>query len=69
MDGVLLEDCFKEMDKKFVSEGRKAALVIDTCSTHPQIENVKQIKLFFIPSNTSSQTQPMDQTAICSLKA
>ena len=44
------------MDKKFVSEGQKVALVIDSWLAHPQIENLKSIKLFFLPPNTTPQT-------------
>ena len=39
MDGVLLEQGDKEMDKKFVSEERKVALEINNCPAHSQIEN------------------------------
>ena len=55
--------------KKFVSEGKKVALVINNRLDHPQIENVKSIKMFSLPTNTTSQTQPMDQCVIRSLKA
>ena len=54
------------MDRKFVSEEKKVVLVIDSCPAHPQIENLKSIKLFFSP--TEHKVQPMDQGEICSLK-
>ena len=69
MDGALFEKCVREMDKKFVTEERKVALVINNCPAHPQIENLKSMMLFFLPPNTTSQTQPMDQGVIRSLKA
>ena len=31
MDGVLFEEWVKEMDKKFASEERRVALVMDNC--------------------------------------
>ena len=61
IDRELFEERVREMDKKFVYEGRKVALVIGNCPVHPQIENLKSIKLFFLSLNTTSQTQPMDQ--------
>ena len=64
MDRVLFEEWIREMDKKFFSEGRKVALVTDNYPAHPQIENLKSIKLFFLPANTTSQTQPMDQDSL-----
>ena len=66
---VLFEEWVREMDKKFVSEGRKIALEIRNCPAHPQIKSLKSIKLFFLPPNTTSQVQPMDQGEIRSLKA
>ena len=43
--------------------------MIDNCPAHPHIEYLKAIKLFFLPPNTTSITQPMDQGVIRSLKA
>ena len=43
------------------------ALVIDNCPAYPHIENLKSVKLFFLPQNTISTTQPMDQGVIRSL--
>ena len=43
--------------------------MIDNCPVRPQIENLKSIKLFFLPPNTNSQTQPRDQGIICSMKS
>ena len=44
-------------------------VAIDNCPAHPHIENLKAIKLFFLPPNTTSITQPMDQGVKRSLKA
>ena len=46
MDWVLLEEWGKEINKEFYSEGRKTALLINNFPAHPQIENLKSIKLF-----------------------
>ena len=59
----------REQDRKFESEGRKIALIIDNCSAHPHIDNLKAINLVFLPPNTTSKTQPMDQGVIRSTKA
>ncbi|XP_065056398.1 tigger transposable element-derived protein 4-like [Rhopilema esculentum] len=48
---------------------RKVALVFDKCPAHPEVENLKAIKLVFLPPNTTSKTQPTDQGVIRSLKA
>ena len=69
MDGVLFEEWVRELDRKFACEENNVALVIDNCPAHPHIENLKAIQLFFLPPNTTLQTQPMDQGVIRSLKA
>ena len=68
MDGALFEEWVRELDRKFASEGRSIALVIDNCPAQPHIEHLKSIKLFFLPPNTTSATQPMDQGDFKSLK-
>ena len=68
VDGILFEEWVRELDRKFLSEGINVALVIDNCHAHPHIENLKAIKLFFLPPNTTSLSQPMDQSVIRSLK-
>ena len=57
-----------EQYRKFALEGRKVALVIDNCTTLPNIENLKSITLCFLPPNTIVSFQPMDQGFIWSLK-
>ena len=69
VDGILFEEWVRELDRKFLSEGRNVAIVIDNFPAHPYIENLKTIKLFFLPPNTTSITQPIDQGVIRSLKA
>ena len=69
MDSELSEEWVREQDRTFALEGRKVALVIDNLlTTHPNIENIKSIKLCFLPPNTTSCLQPMDQGVIRSLK-
>ena len=69
MDGKLFEEWLRELDRKFAFEGRNVGFVIDNCPVHPHIDNLKAIKLYFLPLNTTSKTQPMDQGVIHPLKA
>ena len=62
MDGVLFEEWVRNLNKKFESEKRKVALIIGNCPAHPIINNLSHIKLVFLPPNTTSVSQPMDQT-------
>ena len=69
MDRKLFEEWPREMDRKFAFEGRNVAFVIDNCPDHSHIDNLKSIKLYFLPPDATSKTQPMDQGVIRSLKA
>ena len=68
MSGELSEDWVHDLDRKFAVSKRKIALIIDNCTAHPHIENLKWVELIFLPLNTS-HTQPMDQGIIRALKA
>ena len=46
----------------------KLALVMDNCTAHHNIENLKSATLYFLPPNITSCLQPMDQRVIRSMK-
>ena len=55
----------KNLKKKIA----KIVLIVDNCPAHPIIDGLKAIELVFLPPNTTSKTQPMDQGVIRSLEA
>ena len=67
MDGNLFVEWLRELDRKFLFEGRNVDFVIDNCPFHPHIDNLKVIKFYFLSHNSTSKTQPMDRGTICSL--
>ena len=69
MNSDLFEEWVRELDRKFEREERKVVLIVDNCPAHPVIKNLKAIELVFLPRNTISHTQPMDQGVIWSLKS
>ena len=69
IDSVLFEEWVRDVNKKFQAEGIKVALIIDNCSAHQIIENLSHVKLVFLPPNTTSVSQPMDQGVIRCPKA
>lgn len=69
MDSEIFSDYVRKLDTKFDAEGRKIVLIIDNCPAHPNVDNLKAIQLVFLPPNTTSKTQPMDQGVIRALKA
>ena len=69
MDSILFEEWVREIDRRFTAERKKVALVVDNCLAHPSIDNLVSVDLIFLPPNTTSKLQPMDQGVILSLKA
>ena len=68
MDSVLFDEWLRDLNEKFESDKRKVALIIDNCLAHPIIDKLLLIKLVFLPPNTTSVSQLMDQSIRC-LKA
>ena len=69
MSGELFKDWVHELDRKFAVSKRKIALIIDNCKAQRHLENFKWVKMIFLPPNTTSHTQTMDQGIIRALKA
>jgi hypothetical protein len=57
------------LTKKIQHQNRKVAMIIDNCPAHPNVKGLKATKLIFLPPNTTSHTQPMDQGIIKNLKS
>ena len=55
--------------KRFTKEGQKIVKLVDNCPAHPSIDNLASTELIFLPPNTTSKLQPMDQGVIRLLKA
>ena len=64
MDGDLFTEWVKELDRKFAAQDRKIALIVDNCPAHPIVDSLKAIELIFLPPNTTSKTQHMDQVLL-----
>ena len=65
---VFFDKWVKELDTEFKKENCKIVLIVDNCPAHPIVDGLKTIKLVFLPQNTTSKTQPMDQGVIRFLK-
>ena len=68
MVSELLTSWLTKLDGRFVRE-KRIAMVVDSCPAHPNIQsNLKAITLVFLPPNTTSKSQPCDQSIIHNLK-
>ena len=68
MTSALFQEWLAKWNSKLVVERRHIALVIDNATCHPDIP-LSNIKLVFLPPNTTSHTQPMDQGIIANFKS
>ena len=68
MTAELFEEWARQLDRKFSAANREIALIIDNCTAHPHVEQRNFIESIFLPPNTTSHTQPMDQGIIRALK-
>ena len=70
---LMTSDLFREWleiwDRQLVHIKRNILLLVDNCSAHPYSIGVVNIKLHFLPPNTTSLMQPMDIGVIHNLKA
>ena len=62
MNSFLFDEWMKELDKNFEKGNR--IFVVDNCPGHPITEGLTAMELVFLPPNTTSKTQPMDQDVI-----
>lgn len=67
MTSDLFTEELLQWDTELKKKNRKIILLVDNCPAHPNVP-LNQIKLVFMPPNTSSKLQPMDQGIIHSLK-
>ena len=59
----------RKLDSLMQNSNRKIALVLDNCTAHPNVNGLANVKLIFLPPNTTAKTQPMDAGVIRCLKA
>ena len=69
MNGEYFKKWVENLDRTFRGELLVLMLLVDNCPAHSHIENFSNINLIFLPPNTASVLQPMNQEVIHSLKA
>jgi hypothetical protein len=67
MTRALFQEWLLELDRKMGVAKRKIILFLDNASSHPSIP-LQNIKLQFLPPNTTSCLQPLDQGIIRTFK-
>ncbi|XP_070581288.1 tigger transposable element-derived protein 4-like [Ptychodera flava] len=67
MNSQIFEDWVRKFDRKMRRQRRNVLLFIDNAPSHPTIK-LNNVKLVFLPANTTSKSQPMDQGIIQATK-
>ena len=68
MLGNLFNEWLRQFDLSMHAAYRKILLFLDNCSAHQVTYIPKNIQVYFLPPNTTSSLQPMDQGIIRNLK-
>lgn len=68
MTSSIFESWIRKLDRRFHVQARQVVMFVDNCPAHPEIDNLRAIKLVFLPPNTTSVLQPCDQGIIQALK-
>ena len=68
MTGKTFTKFIESLDKKMTIKKRYILIFGDNCSSHLQNLAFSNVKILFLPSNTTSKTQPMDAGVIKCLK-
>ncbi|CAG9566413.1 unnamed protein product [Danaus chrysippus] len=69
MTSEIFEKVLRKWDSELRRHNKKIILFIDNCPAHPHIQKLTNIKLAFLPPNTTSVIQPIDQGIIKTLKS
>lgn len=68
MTSYLYEEWLRQLDKHFLSKKRKIVMLVDNCTAHVEVADLKAITQDFLPPNVTSLLRPMDQGIIQSFK-
>ena len=68
MTADFFEKWLRDLDAKFLAQNRKVAMIVDNCTAHPRLDDLKAMELIFLPPNCTSVLQPCDQGIIKNLK-
>jgi hypothetical protein len=68
MTSDLSESELRLWDRQLQLQTREILLLVDDYVAHPKLVNLQNIKLVFLPANTLSVLQPLDQGVTRSLK-
>ena len=69
MTAAIFEMWVKKLDSQTRKSNQNIVLVLDNCTAHPKVKELTNIKLIFLPFNTTARNQPIDAGVIRCLKS
>jgi hypothetical protein len=67
MTASIFKEWLERLNSKMRNEGRSILLLLDNCAAHPNVD-LSNVKLLFLPANTTSRLQPCDAGIIQNVK-
>lgn len=64
----IMTEWLLQFDRKMAIQKRKVILFLDNAASHPRELNLRNVKIIFLPPNTTSVCQPLDQGVIQNCK-
>nr|XP_046492921.1 tigger transposable element-derived protein 6-like [Neodiprion pinetum] len=68
MTSDLFVDWLKKVNADMRAQKRKIVMFVDNCTAHNNMPKLEYVKLLYLPANTTSKLQPMDQGIINNFK-
>lgn len=69
MNSIIFFEIVNFINEKMIAENRKILLILDNAPSHKIVSNLSNVKITFLPPNTTAHLQPLDMGIIRSLKA
>ena len=64
MTSLLFEEWIKNFNRRMTNARRQVFLLLDNAPSHPSSLTLSNVKTLFLPANTTSKLQPLDQGII-----
>ncbi len=68
MTGTLWDKILCQWNREFCLQSRKILLIVDNAPRHPEVTDLSNIRVEFLPENTTPFIQPIDAGIIKSIK-
>ena len=64
MTAEIFADWLRKIDTQMKSQRRNILIFVDNCTAHNKMPILSHVKLVYLPANTTSKLQPLDQGII-----